>query len=296
MRRPTFYRLLNRPERLLAEYVFENTIPPTVQIGIGNGLGLNDRPWTDSGHTDYSLTPDIRYQINIGDFASYDLTSGDGTDGFGRVRELFIHEMVHVWQYYNGFGVWLSSAWASTLGSYKFTAGDSWNSYNVEQQAEIVETWFRETWKTSVAPEDHQLYPYVQAIIRKGGKDWLNRELTLDALRGTEEARPPLKSVEKASPPPYKISQSEARPPLTDALLIGILEQRFAATDVAGFGGRVKRLEQIFGTLSRVEAVPLLTRLELRPAGDKVATYFHSHLSTPTKTNLLQILRKRLTS
>ena len=78
-----------------------------------------------------------------------------------------------------------------------------------------------------------------------------------------------------------------------DALLVPILEKRYDANDVAGFGGRVKRLEEIFRGLDQLQAQQLNSRLIRRQAGDKVSIYFYDHLSSVTRMNLLNILRDR---
>jgi hypothetical protein len=88
----------------------------------------------------------------------------------------------------------------------------------------------------------------------------------------------------------YKVTQQERLPPLTDDYLISILKPRYNANDVAGYGGRVRKLQQIFRTAGQIQALPLFTRLTLRPPGDRVAMYFHDHLSTATRKTLLQTL------
>jgi hypothetical protein len=102
-----------------------------------------------------------------------------------------------------------------------------------------------------------------------------------------------LKSHEDV-PSPTQIVQRERRPALTDDYLISILKPRYHADDVAGYGGRVWELEKIFGSVSPGEAAPLFMRLTLRQSSDLVARYFHGHLSTPTRTKLLQLLLRRI--
>ena len=156
MRRPTFYRPLNQKEQDLVRGVFGSTLPHWTTIGIGNGLGAEGRPWTDTGPMTYSQMPFMHYQINIGDAASADLTSTTHvgcfiTDINGTAAELLVHEMTHVWQYHNArgrYGVWASSI----TGSYSFTPGDPWNDYDVEQQASIVEQWYKKRVKEVGCP------------------------------------------------------------------------------------------------------------------------------------------------
>src|SRR5689334_21064775 len=103
MRRSTESRLLSNEEWALARQVFTvDTLPPWSQILVRNGLGLQDRPWTN--HESYA------YEMMLGDVFGQDLTKRDWTSrwlngDYGRLCELFIHEMVHVWQYFRGYRV-----------------------------------------------------------------------------------------------------------------------------------------------------------------------------------------------
>jgi hypothetical protein len=81
-------------------------------------------------------------------------------------RNIFIHEMTHVWQYYHGYWVVLRSLWANTLGAgYNYTIGalDAWDDYNVEQQAQLVEDWFSGGMSTT---DDR--FVFIEKIIRAG--------------------------------------------------------------------------------------------------------------------------------
>jgi hypothetical protein len=79
--------------------------------------------------------------------------------------------------------------------------------------------------------------------------------------------------------------------PSLDSYLEPILEKRFHADDKSGYGGRVAKLEEIFRRLEREDARQLFDRLEARRRGDKVAQYFHDHLSLPSRTKLLGLLK-----
>lgn len=94
--------------------------------------------------------------------------------------------------------------------------------------------------------------------------------------------------------PSYRVAQKDAAPRLTDEYLAGLLKPRFAAGDVAGYGGRVRELERVFGSLSPAEATPLLSRLASNPRADAVAGYFNANLSTATRFSLMEILRRRM--
>ena len=101
----------------------------------------------------------------------------NGADQPGRDRINFIHEMTHVWQgHHSRFG-WeymvnsmISQGHALiTTGdrntAYDFVPGKPWGSYNVEQQAFLVQNWFSDGMKTGDADK---LYPYVEKNIRAG--------------------------------------------------------------------------------------------------------------------------------
>ena len=277
MRRPTFYRNLRPSEHMLVWTVFRDTLPSSRVIGIGDGLGFGDRPWTDWGSGYDSLLPDMQFQINLGDYASVDLSLKTWTPYDGNVSDLLIHEMTHVWQYWHGFGVKASSIWANTLGAgYDFTAGDPWDDYNAEQQASIVEKWHKRGQTKS-----DELYPYITEVIWSHG-DPTRRKMSLAELKNTLYTPPP--------PPPNPTVIHVAD---VDGTLVPILEKRYAATDVAGFGGRVKRLEEIFRGLDQLQAQQLNERLTYRRNTDKVSKYFYEHLSSATRVNLLKILQER---
>jgi hypothetical protein len=104
-----------------------------------------------------------------------------------------------------------------------------------------------------------------------------------------------LHSDEPPGPLPIRITQNEPYVPISDDYLIGMLEPRFRADDVQGYGQRARKLEQVFGSLTVIEAAPLIARLVARKPGDRVAALFHGHLSTATRLKLINILRTRIT-
>jgi hypothetical protein len=181
-RRPDFYRLLNQPERDLAIRVFGQSLPPWEQIGIGNGIGAFGRPWTYHGFyitgVGYPQTPSVRYAINMGSVASENLTSARQTivllkGDYGRFSDLFIHEMTHVWQYAQGIAVARKSFTSQCFGAgYEYDWGESWDDYNVEQQAHMVENWH----KRGMSKKD-QLYPYIRCVVQamRIGRTDMNR-------------------------------------------------------------------------------------------------------------------------
>jgi hypothetical protein len=98
---------------------------------------------------------------------------GEGADG-PRFRDTFIHELTHVWQGYHGLLGWaymaqsmLSQGYAILTQhdrnkAYTYTPGESWESYNVEQQARLVQDWFLDGMKT----DNDVRYPYIANHIR----------------------------------------------------------------------------------------------------------------------------------
>lgn len=154
-------RNLSEPEEKFALSIFDATLPPWKRIFITDGLGFGDAPWTDH-------PTDFIYQINMGPVgypnaidSSKDLTTPRGK--FGSIRDNFIHEMVHVWQYFHGSFVKTSSLWSHVSGGYIPVLGKDWDDYNVEQQAVIVGVWYLNGMNAS-----DPAYRYIKDYIRKG--------------------------------------------------------------------------------------------------------------------------------
>lgn len=88
---------------------------------------------------------------------------------------LLVHETAHVWQGRNSaFALTyaLESALHQCAGilstsdrgaAYAYTAGAAWSSYNPEQQAKIVEDWYK-----AGEPTSGSLWPYVRDYVRRG--------------------------------------------------------------------------------------------------------------------------------
>ena len=98
----------------------------------------------------------------------------EGADG-PRFHDTFIHELTHVWQgYHSGLG-WeymVQSMIAQghailTQGdrnrAYDYKPGEPWDNYNVEQQALLVQDWYRNGMR-----EDDERYAYIANHIRAG--------------------------------------------------------------------------------------------------------------------------------
>jgi hypothetical protein len=150
-------RLLSALERKEAESVFATSLPDWKRIYVTDGLGpvpFVDRPYTDElyGMFRLNLGPDV-YPDALAD-QSY--------------TNLLIHELTHVWQYDRGYWVVLRSAYANRVitlfsAGYHYTLDhdDTWNSYNVEQQAQLIQDWYDRGRSTT----DVRL-PFIKWIIR----------------------------------------------------------------------------------------------------------------------------------
>jgi hypothetical protein len=177
-------RNLSGDEINLAAQVFQDSLPSWGRIFITDGLGPipgYDNPYTQ----DVKLT----YSVNVGPEVYPDATLTTDYLGFGTYRNILIHEMTHVWQYYHGYWVILRSIWANrhaTGYEYTIEASDAWDDFNVEQQAHLVEDWF----DGGMLPTDSR-FVFIEKIIRAGVKggiwasmlDVMLIKMPLDKLR-----------------------------------------------------------------------------------------------------------------
>jgi hypothetical protein len=145
-------------ERQLAHSVFEDTVPYS-RILVTDQLGLQNRAfmiYVGSGRQQQFL-------MNVGP------TGYAGMQQTVRMKDLMIHEMTHAWQ--SVHSLWsasyiFSSLWAQAWQgrcAYDYVAGASWGSYNVEQQASIVEDWFHDGMS-----ESDERFRYIRDNIRAG--------------------------------------------------------------------------------------------------------------------------------
>jgi len=175
---PSKARIMNLTEYEIVTRVFDDTLPYRFRIIITNGAGLDDRPFTiptslvttllGTAATGFLgvaagyLTSFINaaYLMNVG--SAYPDMSSSNTD-------LLVHETAHVWQGKNS-AFSLSYVFNSCISqcirggsAYSYTAGSAWSSYNVEQQASIVEDWFG-----AGEPTSGDLWGYIRDHVRKG--------------------------------------------------------------------------------------------------------------------------------
>ena len=275
MRRVREVRPLADGEKKVAQPVFRSTIPYD-KVLISDGLGYNDREFTLPTRVPFSALFNVDASLG-----KYVIHAGDGYYGMSTLEDdkaTLIHELTHVWQGEHwASSYWLNSAWNQALSddaySYDETRLLDWDEYNAEQQAKIVEEWYRGGMKPS-PDEDFRFY-YVQRHIwgMRMSPDWL------------QERR-------RIKPLPAGVLKEHFVYDL-DGFLLPILAMRFRATDVAGFAARAKRVEAIFRSLRSEQAIGLLPRLAMRRSGDKVSEMFHGRLSTPTRIHLTYVLKER---
>ena len=149
-------RALSKAERLEATKVFQTTVPLD-KVALTGSLGIGDRPYTLPNPWPW-------------DWESWDINWG--TDSYWQQRmakhgaidywQTLMHELTHVWQGHNGafpVGYVFNSVWHQIVDSdaYAYTPGQSWGSYNVEQQASIVEDWY-----ANGCRRDDARFPYIR--------------------------------------------------------------------------------------------------------------------------------------
>jgi hypothetical protein len=171
---------------------------------------------------------------------------------------------------------------------YSYDTDGTWEEMGFEGQANIVEHWYKSRMK-----EDGYEYLFIKYLV------W-GYDPTISRLEGRTGKDLAEIEARRFNPSPLEHSSSsvsyQTRPPLTDTFLVSLLKPRFGSKDVPGFGRREKRLESVFSSVNVSEGIRLYTRLVLQNRKDPVAVYFHDHLSTTTRRNLLRILQSRLTT
>jgi hypothetical protein len=172
-RRELTTRLLNQEEEDLARQVFEEQLPYG-RINIANFFLPGNEGVAVTVASGTALIP-------VKSLTDYTIYFGpqvytEGAHG-PRTRHTFIHELTHVWQ-----GHHAAFSWEYMVGSmiaqgralvvhgdrnkayeYDLSGPDPWDSYNVEQQANIVEDWF-----AGGMDETDPRYVYIKDHIRAG--------------------------------------------------------------------------------------------------------------------------------
>jgi hypothetical protein len=89
------------------------------------------------------------------------------------------------------------------------------------------------------------------------------------------------------------ITSHETYPDPNDEYLIRTLLEQYVASDVAGYGKRLRSLRKDFALCSLGRARELKPRLSARRRGDRVSELFHDRLSTAGRAILLRVLGNR---
>lgn len=178
IRPPTRIRALSSVEYGIVSPVFGATLPARLRVFVTNGAGINGRAFTIPtsllsmvlGVGTLTFLP----IVTVGYLASalnvaYLINAGDAYDRLATTEQaLLVHEMTHVWQGKNSVFA-LSYVVNSVFNqcvrgdAYRYVPGQPWSSYNVEQQASIVEDWF-----SGGQLSTSDLYPYIIESVRTG--------------------------------------------------------------------------------------------------------------------------------
>jgi hypothetical protein len=178
---PTRVRFMNRSEYALVKRVMGNTLPWRRQIIMTNGAGESGRAFTIpisfasavfGSAIAPLLAPIILAQSYLTSVVNAGFLMNVGThynDMSVHNPTLLVHETMHAWQGHNSLFA-QSYVYNSAINqcisggsAYNFTPGQNWHSYNVEQQASIVEKWFANGESTTDV-----LFPYVRDYVRQG--------------------------------------------------------------------------------------------------------------------------------
>ena len=170
-------RLLTTSEISLAKLVFQSTLPYN-QIYISNAIGAQNRAFTIAVPNVGQLVAAALFgPLALPFFATGRADSyiiNFGSSGFANAISsanvaTFIHELTHVWQAYQQsftYGYIFNSLWHQAISgsnAYSYTPGQNWNSYNVEQQASLVQDWF-----SSGMSSTSSRFTYIRNSIRTG--------------------------------------------------------------------------------------------------------------------------------
>ena len=176
---PTKIRTMSPVEYHIVSGVFGATLPYRSRILVTNAAGMDGRAFTiptSLVSTILGMNPALFLPTAIVGYLgsivnlAYLMNVGRDYNTLGSSQQrLLVHETTHVWQGKNST-LALTYVFSSVLnqglhggGAYSYTAGQPWRSYNAEQQASIVEDWFR-----AGQPTSGPLYPYIVNHVQKG--------------------------------------------------------------------------------------------------------------------------------
>lgn len=165
MKLPTRFRFLSSDEYLLVSEIFGCSVPSRRRIILTNGEGFGGRAFTipislvlifvlailalPMGFVTFAtvlLSALLSSSLNFG----YLISLGKNYSNLNSdTQAVLIHEMVHVLQSEKSFfsiNYVLNSCFYQVLHgrkAYEYELGKKWKEYTVEQQAQIIEDWFR---------------------------------------------------------------------------------------------------------------------------------------------------------
>ena len=160
-------RLLSTEERALAEMVFGNSLPPFEKIILTNLGHPQGRAFVVPNAAGEAL-------VNLGN--AYDDPIRYTKASYREYGQLLIHELTHVWQiHHSSFLPGLICEGIITqveneLEEGVYNPGDgekNWSNYNPEQQATIVDRWYR-GWGAEPCSVKSSLYHHVLEEINGG--------------------------------------------------------------------------------------------------------------------------------
>jgi type VI secretion system secreted protein VgrG len=133
---------MTNKERDAAKLVFHDSINFS-KVRVQDDTGLGGSPWTSPP------TPWGQYWVmHVGTTLYTDLAKNQNR------KTVMIHELTHVWQGQHGVPYVSNSAAHQAITAilnggkvakvYHYTAGGPWRYYSCEQQASIVDDWFRD--------------------------------------------------------------------------------------------------------------------------------------------------------
>jgi hypothetical protein len=159
-------RMLTSSEAGLLRLVFKETLPYD-RVWLSNQLGNGGAPYT----IPHPRRPG-NWLLNVGP----DVWGSQATKEKGWELTL-VHESTHVWQGHTyGPGYITNSVWSNGCAQavtgdrnncYPYTPGQAWGSYNVEQQASLVQDWFDP--KFGDCQDADPRFPYIRDVIRGEG-------------------------------------------------------------------------------------------------------------------------------
>jgi hypothetical protein len=160
-------RQLSLEERTLAEMVFGNNLPPHDKIILTNLGHPQGRAFVVPNAADECL-------VNLGD--AYNDPIRHTPDAYPEHGQLLIHELTHIWQiHHSSFtpGLICEGIINQIRNEFEegiYNPGDgerAWSEYNLEQQATIVDRWYR-GWGTEPCSTRSRVYHHILGTINGG--------------------------------------------------------------------------------------------------------------------------------